>query len=224
MKIYIAGRITGDPDYADKFYEAAEELRASGHIVLNPATLPKGLQKPDYMRLCLPMLDTADLVYFLPGWGLSPGARLEMEYCRYCEKAIFIRPCSQMSNLDTEADQADLVAIDLMTGEKTMFCGYGPGEVPPANHPSVGIMFDSPDAYQKAVDRVILRRVHEAGFNYIAQDESGLFCAYRSRPYRRGSEWVDRDGYVRLFISPGWCSWEDEAPNSISTLLRERKR
>lgn len=102
MKIYIAGRIAGDPDYADKFFEAAEELRAKGHIVLNPATLPEGMDKADYMRVCLSMIDTADIVYLLPGWAASPGARLEMIYCRYIEKAVWPTGSdSPVSNLDT---------------------------------------------------------------------------------------------------------------------------
>lgn len=38
MKIYIAGKITGDPDYRAKFADAQRQIEAQGHIVLNPAT------------------------------------------------------------------------------------------------------------------------------------------------------------------------------------------
>lgn len=37
MKIYIAGKITGEPNYKEKFDIAATSLEAQGHIVLNPA-------------------------------------------------------------------------------------------------------------------------------------------------------------------------------------------
>lgn len=44
MKIYIAGKITGDPKYRDRFRGEAEKLEGLGHIVLNPAELPEGMQ------------------------------------------------------------------------------------------------------------------------------------------------------------------------------------
>lgn len=40
MKIYIAGKITGDQGYQAKFRRAAAGLRMCGNIVLNPAELP----------------------------------------------------------------------------------------------------------------------------------------------------------------------------------------
>ena len=43
MKIYIAGKITGDDGYRAKFQEATKNLEALGHVVLNPAILPAGL-------------------------------------------------------------------------------------------------------------------------------------------------------------------------------------
>lgn len=92
MKVYIAGRITGDPEYADKFFTTSERLRERGMIVLNPAMLPAGMEKADYMRICLSMLDTADIVCFLNGWEESPGAQLEMAWCRYVEKAVCFEP------------------------------------------------------------------------------------------------------------------------------------
>ena len=86
MKIYIAGKITGDPGYLDKFREEAEKLEGMGHIVLNPAELPEGMSKAEYMRICLAMIDCADSVFLLPGWQGSPGAQLELAYCRYIGK------------------------------------------------------------------------------------------------------------------------------------------
>lgn len=86
MKIYIAGKITGDPGYLDKFREETEKLEGMGHIVLNPAELPEGMSKAEYMRICFAMIDCADAVFLLPGWQGSPGARLEQAYCSYIGK------------------------------------------------------------------------------------------------------------------------------------------
>lgn len=39
--VYIAGKITGDPFYRSKFYEAQKKLEEGGFIVVNPALLPR---------------------------------------------------------------------------------------------------------------------------------------------------------------------------------------
>lgn len=88
MKVYIAGKITGDPYYRAKFAQAERALTAAGHIVLNPAVLPEGMGKADYMRICLAMLDSADAIGLLHGWGSSPGARIEYELARYNGKQV----------------------------------------------------------------------------------------------------------------------------------------
>ena len=88
LKIYIAGKITGDPDYAEKFNTAALEYENRGYIVLNPAMLPEGMLPSDYMRICLSMIDTADVVAFLPGYETSSGAQLELQYCLYTDKSV----------------------------------------------------------------------------------------------------------------------------------------
>ena len=88
MKVYIAGKITGDPYYRAKFAQAERALTAAGHIVLNPAVLPEGMGKADYMRICLAMLDSADAIGLLHGWGNSPGARIEHDLARYNGKQV----------------------------------------------------------------------------------------------------------------------------------------
>ena len=55
LKVYISGKITGDPDYRGKFSTAESRLKAAGHIVLNPANSPAGMRPADYMRLCFAM-------------------------------------------------------------------------------------------------------------------------------------------------------------------------
>ena len=88
MIIYIAGKIEGDPNYKKKFMEAEEELKARGHIVLNPAKLPQGMSKEKYMPICLAMLSQADIVLLLSDYEESPGALLELNYALYQDKQI----------------------------------------------------------------------------------------------------------------------------------------
>lgn len=82
MKIYIAGKITGDRKYRAKFREAAKSLEALGHVVLNQAILPAGLEEQDYMQIALAMLNAADLAVFLPDYQESAGAMIEWAWCK----------------------------------------------------------------------------------------------------------------------------------------------
>ena len=84
--MYSAGRITGDPRYREKFAEAEAALREVGHIPLNPAVLPEGMEAEDYMRICTAMLDSADAIGLLGDWTDSPGAKLELHYADYAGK------------------------------------------------------------------------------------------------------------------------------------------
>ena len=86
MKVYIAGKITGDPNCQKKFQWAQEDLEDRGFTVLNPAELPEGMRPADYMRICMAMIDSADLVAFLPDYEQSRGAQLEWAYCQYVSK------------------------------------------------------------------------------------------------------------------------------------------
>lgn len=78
MKIYIAGPMTGLPNFnRHAFHQASLQLSSQGHIALNPAVLPDGLTQAEYMDVCLAMLRCADAIYLLDGWKLSAGARVE---------------------------------------------------------------------------------------------------------------------------------------------------
>ena len=78
MKVYIAGKITGDRRYRAKFREAAKALEEAGHVVLNPATLPDGLDDVDYMRICMAMVDAAATSASSPPWW--PGRSRERNW------------------------------------------------------------------------------------------------------------------------------------------------
>lgn len=39
LRVYVAGKITGDANYREKFAKAEQALTAMGHCVLNPAHL-----------------------------------------------------------------------------------------------------------------------------------------------------------------------------------------
>lgn len=90
MKVYLAGKITGDKNYREKFDAAERMLEEEGHIVISPAVLPEGLTKADYMRICMAMIDSADVVAFLPDYDESYGALIEFSYCGYTEKPTWL--------------------------------------------------------------------------------------------------------------------------------------
>lgn len=79
MKIYIAGRITGWPNYKEDFRKAEEELIKRGHAVINPAK-NLGFSYKDYIDMGLMELSKCDAIYLIPGWSYSRGARLEHHY------------------------------------------------------------------------------------------------------------------------------------------------
>lgn len=86
MKAYIAGKITGDRDYKAKFDHAQQALEAEDFTVLSPAFLPEGMTANDYMRICMAMIEVADVVAFLPDYAKSSGAQLEWAWCQYVGK------------------------------------------------------------------------------------------------------------------------------------------
>ena len=83
MKIYIAGPMTGLPDYnRPAFHATADKLRGLGHEPLNPADLDLGgrARWQDDMRATTRLLTQADAVCILPGWEKSRGACVELDW------------------------------------------------------------------------------------------------------------------------------------------------
>lgn len=87
--VYLSGPITGVEKYWEPFENTDDALTALGYVVLNPARLPQGMTDEQYMRICMAMIDSADVVLFLPGWENSKGAKLERAYCEYTDKHIW---------------------------------------------------------------------------------------------------------------------------------------
>ena len=84
-RIYLAGPMSGIADFNyPAFNQAAEQLRAKGFVVENPAENPQPACNswPGYMRLALRQMLTCDMVVFLPGWQQSRGADLESEVAK----------------------------------------------------------------------------------------------------------------------------------------------
>ena len=81
--IYIAGPMTGLPDYNRKaFSEASEKLKQdfANAAIINPAENFGGnlnLDYATYMRMSIYQVLTADMIYMLSGWMESRGAILE---------------------------------------------------------------------------------------------------------------------------------------------------
>ena len=89
MIIYIAGPISGVPDYKKTFNQAENGLLVRGHTPLKPSVLPMGLTNEQYARIDFAMIDSADAVLFLTDWEYSAGANLEKAYCEYVGKPIY---------------------------------------------------------------------------------------------------------------------------------------
>jgi hypothetical protein len=80
-RLYIAGPMSGYPEHNfPAFNQAAEQLRAAGYDVENPADtgLVDGWEWADYLRFDLPLMLKCDGVAALFGWQDSKGACLEV--------------------------------------------------------------------------------------------------------------------------------------------------
>lgn len=81
MRVYIAGPMTGLPEFNyPAFFTAAEALAALGHEPINPAREEGRVGCKswlDYMRAAIRDVADADAIAMLPGWHNSRGAALE---------------------------------------------------------------------------------------------------------------------------------------------------
>lgn len=107
MKIYIAGPMTGRPDWNfPAFFETEEKLKELGYEVVNPAhndgtTLEEALANSGstnspskswgyYMRRDLPHVLSVDAICVLEGWRDSKGASLEVHVAEALGLPIYV--------------------------------------------------------------------------------------------------------------------------------------
>lgn len=80
-KIYLAGKVTGDPCYKMKFEAGVRHLEHLGwkrEDIVNPAQeIPDGTPWLKAMRKCLRLMRRCEWVALLPDWKESWGARIE---------------------------------------------------------------------------------------------------------------------------------------------------
>lgn len=89
MIIYIAGKMSGLKDFGRDLFNTAEQyLTDKGHIVLNPAKLPIGLNNESYMPIGFEMIRASDAIYMLNNYNDSIGARLELDFALYQNKKV----------------------------------------------------------------------------------------------------------------------------------------
>lgn len=83
MKLYAAGPMRGYPEHNyPAFFEAAEQVRAAGHVAYNPAEHDAGTLRPNLTSDLTWIGLVADGVVLLPGWEASLGATAEAALAR----------------------------------------------------------------------------------------------------------------------------------------------
>lgn len=104
-KVYIAGKITGDPDYRAKFAEASREVveytffdrhgveaAQAGWFNFEPvspaAILPTDTRWHTAMIVCLAILVRCSHIYMLADWQESRGAKIEHRWAVALHKHI----------------------------------------------------------------------------------------------------------------------------------------
>lgn len=89
MKSYLAGAITNDPDYIEKFMRFETYLTGE---VNNPVHFKPflGLENwTAYMITCLRFLTKSHTVYFIPDWKTSRGAKIEYKVAKFLKKRCY---------------------------------------------------------------------------------------------------------------------------------------
>lgn len=98
MKLYVAGKISGEVGYRVKFAQACTEVATLGHVAVNPCELhtncdhPLDHSKESWQRIMKcdirAMLD-CDGVYALKDWQDSKGATIEVNLARALKMEVF---------------------------------------------------------------------------------------------------------------------------------------
>ena len=85
--IYVVGKITGDPNYKEKFKQAKEHLNELGfNQVIIPTCVPDNLPYECYTPISIGFVQSCTSLYVLPDWQESKGARAEVAYAQFLRK------------------------------------------------------------------------------------------------------------------------------------------
>lgn len=100
MKIYIAGKITGDKFYKRKFARAERTLKRKGHSVMSPAVLKDYPEFTwnDYMAITRAMQKRCSAILLLSDWKDSKGATEEYKYAKKLHQAVYFSIDAVKSN------------------------------------------------------------------------------------------------------------------------------
>ena len=97
-KIYLSGKISGDPNFKEKFAQKAKELTDQGHLVFNPALHPDMFTWEQFMELDLKALANCDSIYLLDDWKDSRGAKIEYDEALRLGKEILFEEKRNIDN------------------------------------------------------------------------------------------------------------------------------
>lgn len=126
MKVYIAGKITGNIAYRQQFMAAEMRLAGMGHSVMNPAWLyayPEFAYE-DYIAVSKAMLERCEAILLLPFWSNSPGAKKELALAE--KRGIAVFDVSDNSEA-SDGGWGRLLSEAMERG----LCGADPAEVQP---------------------------------------------------------------------------------------------
>jgi hypothetical protein len=88
-KIYIAGKVTGEPqaECVLKFATAKQKIEALGFEAINPLEVVGDWQTPwnKAMRMCISKLTECDAIVLISDWSSSKGAIFEYEIAKQLE-------------------------------------------------------------------------------------------------------------------------------------------
>lgn len=91
MKIYISGKMTGNPDYKDEFFEAENWLISQGYKPINPSNMDiifPELNYQEFMALDYKLIEMCDGIFMIHNWQRSKGACAELTYAKSLGKKI----------------------------------------------------------------------------------------------------------------------------------------
>jgi len=111
-KIYIAGPVTGIPDYQERFRKAKEKIVAEYGTEQFEYVIPSELCPSHWSWLrsmvkCVWHLLKCQMVVFLPGWEKSKGATIENNIAHRTHKAIRYLPLNYLCDNHIESEYMD---------------------------------------------------------------------------------------------------------------------